>query len=220
MHTSWQSYLLSVGSEGFGWFRWMGVVPLTRCQPQSAAKHLRSTRALKNDTFFTSSICFTYVIPDNLKKERFLVSRKPAQTINRMCFTWSLKQFSDMYSLYLWILILHVCEAYRNISLAQIGSSFQLLLWEIYWSAYIVFSAVTYQRSALDFLWRLSLFSTNTFLETIPNWGLTRYALWPQWINVFHWTFVVSVCKNRSGNLIWCLYLTFFYWICSKLTPC
>lgn len=123
--------------------------PLNQCQPQSAARHVRSKRAWKNYTFFTSRIWFTYVIPNNLKKGRFLANRKPAQTINRMCLTVRPNQFSQMCSFLMWILI-HLCEAYKNIWLAQteVCTVFQVQLPR---SASIVFTAVTHQNIPLYF---------------------------------------------------------------------
>ena len=101
--------------------RRMGVVPLTRCQPQPVARHRGSAQAWKNDTFFTSRICFTYVTGSQQpQKGRFLAGRKLARTINRVSLTCSPDRFSPTCILSaLGILILHLCEAYKNIWLAQ-----------------------------------------------------------------------------------------------------
>lgn len=54
------------------------------------------------------------------QKGRFLARRKPARTINRMCLTCSPDQFSQTCILSpCGILILHLCEAYKNIWLAH-----------------------------------------------------------------------------------------------------
>lgn len=91
------------GQRGLWQAQRMGVVRLTRCQPESAARQRGSTQAWKNDTIFTSCICFIYVKSQQPQIGHFLASRKPAQTINRMCLTCNPMFFSDMYSFPLWI---------------------------------------------------------------------------------------------------------------------
>lgn len=110
----------------------MGVVPLTCCQPHPTARHPRSTRTWKNDTYyfflFYNPHLFRICHTNNLKKESSLASRKPAWTINRMCFNMQPQTGFSASSSSLWKLKCNICVSLTKLNhrlwLDQVFKSF------------------------------------------------------------------------------------------------